>query len=149
MILINRIILGLLLLSAPLATAYAAPEKLIVESPGGAHHYFSIEIADQPDELEKGLMHRKDMPRNHGMLFLFESDMPVSMWMKDTPMSLDMLFIDSKGVIVYIAHKTTPGSLEKISAKKPVRGVLELKGGTAELRGITAGDRIIHTYFTP
>jgi uncharacterized membrane protein (UPF0127 family) len=141
------------MLAVPLAAAGASQavykhDTLAIETAKG-RQTFSIEIADYPEALQQGLMHRKHMPANHGMLFLFERELPVLMWMKDTPMPLDMLFIDSTGRIVYIAPNATPYSTRQIGARKPVRAVLELKGGTAGLRGITAGDRVIYPSFRP
>ena len=110
---------------------------------------FNIEIADTPDTLMHGLMERKTMPADHGMLFVFPSDVDAHMWMKDTPMPLDMLFIDRRGRIVYIAANTEPYSEAIIRANQKVRAVLELKGNTARLRGIKAGDRVIYSLFAP
>lgn len=110
---------------------------------------FSIEIADTPETLSHGLMGRKTMPADHGMLFVFPQEIAAEMWMKNTPISLDMLFIDSHGRIVYIAQNTKPYSTTIISARQNVRAVLELKGGTAAARGITAGDSVIHPVFAP
>jgi uncharacterized membrane protein (UPF0127 family) len=109
----------------------------------------SIEIASTPAQRRHGLMHRETLPPDEGMLFILPRDQPVAMWMKDTVLPLDMLFIDRHGRIVYIARETRPFSTRIISARRPVRAVLEILGGTAALRGIGVGDQVIHPYFTP
>src|SRR5262249_5572752 len=110
---------------------------------------FSIEIASTPDQRRHGLMHRRALPRDAGMLFLLPRDQPVAMWMKGTVLPLDMLFIDRHGRIVSIAREATPFSTKLISPDRPVRAVLEVLGGTAALRGIGVGDQVIHSSFTP
>ena len=69
------------------------------------------------------------------------------MWMKNTLIPLDMLFIDTSGRSVHIRQRAVPGSLEAISSKVPVRGVLELNGGTVSRLGITRGDKVRHKIF--
>ena len=81
------------------------------------------------------------------MLFDFGNPQPVSMWMKNTYISLDMLFIRSDGSIAYVAENTVPQSLDVIGVREPVRGVLELAGGTAKRMGLRAGDLVYHRIF--
>jgi len=123
-------------------------DDLVIQAANGEHH-FTVEIAETPAQQEFGLMYRTTLARDHGMLFIWEKDIPIWMWMKNTLIPLDMVFIDHHGRIVYIAANTTPKSLAVITAGQPVRAVLELAGGTAALDGIKAGDKAIHSYFTP
>ena len=67
-----------------------------------------MELAATDEELDRGLMYRRELPEGRGMLFDFKQDRPVGMWMKNTYISLDMLFIRSDGTIVKIAEKTKP-----------------------------------------
>jgi uncharacterized membrane protein (UPF0127 family) len=69
------------------------------------------------------------------------------MWMKNTYIPLDMLFINADGEIESIAARTIPHSLESVSSRGPVRGVLELNGGTAARLGIAPGDVVEHPIF--
>ncbi len=110
-------------------------------------HQFNIEVAATPSQRSQGLMWRRSLAPNAGMLFDFDAPEPVTMWMKNTYIGLDMLFIGDDGRIVNIARNTTPHSLAMISSLGPVRAVLELAAGTAERLGLRAGDRIEHGLF--
>jgi uncharacterized membrane protein (UPF0127 family) len=122
-------------------------EPLAIVS-GDERHQFSVEIADTPAARSRGLMFRRSMPANQGMLFDFERDEMVSMWMRNTYISLDMLFIRKDGTIARIAEQTEPLSERTISSGEPVRSVLELNAGTAARLGISVDDRVEHQLFT-
>jgi uncharacterized membrane protein (UPF0127 family) len=111
-------------------------------------HVFSIELAASDAERQKGLMFRKELPEGKGMLFDFKQDQDVSMWMRNTLIPLDMLFINADGSIRRIAENTEPLSERTIPSGGPVRGVLEVIGGTAKKLGITPGDRVAHPIFS-
>ena len=136
---------------APAAAAKIVFKKdsLTIKSATGKSHPFVIEIADNNEQREEGLKHRKELPEDHGMLFIFEEDTYVEMWMKDTPISLDILFIDSHGKEVFITPKTKPDSTDIISARRDARAVLELAAGVAEKQGIKVGDQVVYSYFKP
>lgn len=123
------------------SSAFAEPKALTILTPSG-QHLFQVEVADTDEERAKGLMFRETLPNWSGMLFDFETEQLVSMWMKNTFISLDMLFIDNTGTIVAIMEKAEPESLEHISPGIPVRAVLELSGGTTERLGIKPGDTV-------
>ncbi len=123
-----------------------ATSTLTIRSASGAHS-FSVEVADTPERRSLGLMHRRSMPANAGMLFDFKSDQPVAMWMRNTVIPLDMLFIARDGRIVNIAERTVPFSETGIPSRGPVRAVLELNAGTAARLGIKPGDRVTHPIF--
>lgn len=110
-------------------------------------HVFTVEMARSPEQQRQGLMHRRELAPDHGMLFTLEKERPMRMWMKNTYIPLDMLFIDRAGRIVYIAARTTPLSEKTITAGRPVRAVLELAGGVAQEKNIQVGDRVLHPYF--
>lgn len=113
----------------------------------GAAHSFSVEMSRTRQQHEQGLMHRRRMARNAGMLFLYPRVAPIEMWMKNTLIPLDMLFFDSGGIIVTIAERTVPRSLETISSGQAVMGVLELNGGMVSRLKIRIGDRLKHPAF--
>jgi hypothetical protein len=92
-------------------------------------------------------MHRESMPADHGMVFDFKQDQPVAMWMRNTRIPLDMLFIDRDGRVVNIHARAVPFDETSIHSDGPVRGVLELNGGTAARLGLKAGDVVRHAIF--
>ncbi len=92
-------------------------------------------------------MFRKNLAADAGMLFDFGSPEKVVMWMKNTLIPLDMLFIKPGGIIANIASGTAPLSLSPVPSNGPVRGVLELKAGTAARLGIRPGDQVLHPIF--
>jgi len=105
-------------------------------------HAFQVEMAVTPEEKERGLMFRRELPEGHGMLFDFMVDQPVAFWMKNTYIPLDMFFIRGDGRIMRIAENTEPLSERNIPSGAAVRAVLEVIGGTAKKLGIRAGDRV-------
>jgi len=108
---------------------------------------FSLEIAQTPVQRARGLMYRRTMAADHGMLFDFEDVRPRAMWMKNTYIALDILFMEADGRIWSIANDTTPLSEETIIANGPIRAALELKAGTCRLLGIEVGDEVRHPLF--
>ena len=117
---------------------------LIVQASELACFRFDIYFATDDAQRARGLMFVHEMPATTGMLFIYETDQYLSMWMKNTPLPLDMLFIDDAGTIVGIAEDTTPFSENVIASPGPVRYVLELNAGTAGRKGISVGDRARH-----
>lgn len=118
------------------------PTPLVAVTSSGKHS-FSIEIADTSEEREAGLMFRKDMADDHGMLFVFEKPGEVNFWMKNTPMPLDLVFVGQDGKIKAI-KRGEPESEAIISPGQPVSFVLELKAGTAAKDGLRDGDLLRH-----
>lgn len=110
-------------------------------------HDFSVEVANDADEIAFGLMERESMDADKGMLFDFNPPREPNMYMKNTLIPLDMLFISADGHIEMIARNTVPGSLRTISPGVPVRAVLELNGGLAAELGIQPGDTVQHPLF--
>ncbi|SDH76261.1 hypothetical protein SAMN05216338_10133 [Bradyrhizobium sp. Rc2d] len=108
---------------------------------------FSVELATTEQEKQTGLMYRKELADGKGMLFDFNPEQEVSMWMKNTYVSLDMIFIRADGRILRIAENTEPMSTKIISSQGPARAVLEVVAGTAQKYGIRPGDRVAHPLF--
>jgi uncharacterized membrane protein (UPF0127 family) len=121
--------------------------ELAIESADGRTHRFQVELADTDERRAYGLMHRESMPPDHGMIFDFKRDQPVSMWMRNTRIPLDMLFIDRDGIVAKIHQRAIPFDETAISSDGPVRSVLELNGGTAARLGLRPGDRVRHAIF--
>jgi uncharacterized membrane protein (UPF0127 family) len=99
------------------------------------------------DERAKGLMFRRYLPPDRGMLFDFKQTQPVMMWMKDTFIPLDMVFIRKDGTVSSVAENTEPHSTRTIASTEPVYAVLEVNAGTAARLGIKTGDRVQHPLF--
>ena len=130
--------------------SYAADfniSKISILRDGFPRHEFVVELATTEQERSLGLMFRKKLPQNRGMLFIYKSERVVRMWMKNTFIPLDMLFLDKDGFITHLVKETRPLSLEIISSMGNVLGVLELLGGTSEKLGIRIGDRVEHVAF--
>ncbi len=142
-----RVLVAAAMVLPPVAAARAQQtERLEIVTKKGVH-VFDVEMAVTPDQRAKGLMFRKELPDGRGMLFDFDNETPISMWMKNTYISLDMIFIRADGRIARIAENTTPHSEAIISSGSPVRGVLEVIAGTARKYGIAPGDRVAHRLF--
>lgn len=115
--------------------------QLSISTPDGRHVSFSVELAVDDSQRMLGLMHRKAMPADHGMLFDFGESRLVTMWMKNTVLPLDMLFIDEDGVTQHVRENAVPYSEDLISSGGDVRYVLELNAGTLRRLGIGVGSR--------
>mgnify|MGYP003571193540 CR=1 FL=1 len=154
-------LLSFVILLAAMSLAGAAPAlaqsgplvdfgtgELKIETAAGGNHTFQVEIAETSDQRGQGLMFRRQMAADAGMLFLFEGgSQERAMWMKNTLIPLDMLFIDEAGKIVRIEQRTVPHSLRAIRSGQPVAAVLELNAGTTSRLAIEPGDRVIHPAF--
>ncbi|MFN3659368.1 MAG: DUF192 domain-containing protein [Pseudolabrys sp.] len=138
------VLVALLAAAGPLTAADR--QALEIVSKGGVH-VFSVEMAVNDAERSRGLMYRRELPPGQGMLFDFQREQDVSMWMQNTYISLDMLFIRGDGRILRIAENTEPLSTKIVSSGGPVRAVLEVVGGTARKLGIAPGDRVAHPIF--
>ena len=89
---------------------------------------FTLEIARSPEERQKGLMHREELQKNRGMLFVFEYDQKLSFWMKNTHIPLDIAYVAKDGTIKEI-HRMKPRSEKPVQAAHSVRYALEVPRG--------------------
>ncbi|WP_373006274.1 DUF192 domain-containing protein [Hyphomonas sp.] len=128
------------------AFAQLETSPLVIDT-GDSVHRFTVELADDADEIRTGLMNRAEMAPNAGMLFDFGQPREASMWMKNTLIPLDMLFVAPDGKVIAIARNAVPGSLRTISPGVPVKAVLELNGGRCAALGIEPGDIVQHALF--
>ena len=108
----------------------------------GQAHDLTVELAIEPDQREQGLMHRRQMAPDHGMLFDFGETRRVMMWMRNTYLPLDMLFIAADGTVKTIHESAVPLSEAIIDSREPVAFVLELNAGTVKRLEVRPGDRI-------
>ncbi|GEM_PF-765074 len=100
---------------------------------------FNVELAVEPAERRRGLMHRRSMASGWGMLFVYPTEAMRSFWMKRTYIALDMVFADAAGRIVHIEERVEPMTKTARSSHKPARYVLELKAGAADRHGLSEG----------
>ena len=103
---------------------------------------FHVELAETPEQRARGLMFRRILAPDAGMLFLFPERERPTMWMANTWLPLDMLFIAADGRVVHVFPNAVPRSRLTVSSPRPARMVLELAGGTARRLGIAPGDRL-------
>jgi uncharacterized protein len=132
----------------PLARAEGGLEPLTIVTAGGAF-VFQVEIAKDEASRERGLMYRRYMPPERGMLFEFDADTPVSFWMKNTYIPLDMIFISPKGVVTRVIANAEPLSETILPSGGPCIAVLEVNGGVAAGIGLKPGDQVRHPFFKP
>ncbi|MGA0023854.1 MAG: DUF192 domain-containing protein [Burkholderiales bacterium] len=104
-------------------------------------HALTAEVAHTDADRMQGLMHRRMLPENRGMLFVFPNIAHHGMWMMNTYIPLSVAFIDEAGVIVNI-EDMLPHTRDSHSAKKPVRYALEMNLGWFRKRGIGPGMKI-------
>ncbi len=122
-------------------------DTLMIQPVSGPAIPFDIEIATTEQQHAYGLMARDSLPERTGMLFMWDADQPVAMWMKDTYIALDMLFVTRSGVITRIAADAKPFDLTPIPSGGPVRAVIEINGGEARRLGIKPGARVLYSAF--
>lgn len=143
--LLRRHLLALALLTAAVLPAAAlesfTTSELTIHTAGGPHK-FTVELALSDAQMEQGLMFRRSLAADAGMLFDFKTPTSVTMWMKNTLIPLDMLFLDEHGRIIDIHERAVPLSTDIIAGSRPARYVIELNGGTAARLGIRRGDAV-------
>jgi len=115
---------------------------LLTIDSGGRRHAFTVEVARTAEQQEHGLMERRALAPDAGMLFPFDPPRPASFWMRNTLIPLDMLFVRPDGTIARVAADAVPMSETPIAVEEPMTAVLELRGGRAAELGIHAGDRV-------
>lgn len=148
----------LLAVAAPMAAAPAAAQTaasqtaarpnqglktapLAVVTAKGRHAY-TVEVAATPEQQEIGLMYRRDMPRNRGMVFPMSPARPAAFWMRNTWLPLDIIFIAPGGRVLNVGTGM-PLSETLVESAGPVEAVLELNAGEAARIGLKPGDRVM------
>ncbi|WP_246316359.1 DUF192 domain-containing protein [Tepidicella baoligensis] len=111
-------------------------------------HLINAQVANTHQQRAIGLMWRRDMAPNEGMLFVFEQPQRQCFWMQNTYLPLTAAFIEDDGTIVNLADMQ-PLTTDSHCSAKPVRFVLEMHQGWFAKRGIQAGDRLRGDVFTP
>jgi len=152
----ERLVLAALLGLAPIAAgavdlsraqATLPEQNLVVITHDGKGHLFHVEMATTADQQEIGLMWRKSLAADHGMMFVWPMPQVSTMWMKNTLIPLDMLFVASDGTVAAIDEDAVPHSLAIISSGVPVLATIELQGGITEALDIRVGDKVDQQLF--
>jgi uncharacterized membrane protein (UPF0127 family) len=115
------------------------------EGTGDTLKVLDIEIADNDYEITQGLMFRKSMAEDRGMLFIQEQERIQSFWMRNTHISLDIIFINSAMEIVSAQTYATPYSEESLPSKAPAIYILEVNAGMMDKWGLEKGDKVAFT----
>lgn len=110
-----------------------------LDTDGSTLSTIDIEIADTIPTRTQGLMYRQSMEENQGMLFIFDTEHNIEMWMRNTYISLDMIFVREDRTIVSIETHTVPFSEEIIPSREPARYVIEVNAGFSDRHGIKPG----------
>jgi hypothetical protein len=114
---------------------------LTITSANGKHD-FIVEVALTDEQQAQGLMFRKSLDANRGMIFPRDPPGDASFWMKNTLIPLDLIFVRTDGSIARIADNAVPMSLDPIPSLEPVGAVLEIAGGRAAQLGIKPNDKV-------
>ena len=130
-----------LLIALMLAASGALAQQLPVVELKAGMHLIRAEVAADFSTRGRGLMHRKSLAPNAGMLFIFDAPAIHCMWMKNTYIPLSVAFIDSQGTIVNIADME-PHSEKSHCAARPALYALEMERGWFDKRGVKAGARL-------
>jgi uncharacterized protein len=104
-------------------------------------HLIDVQLALTSEHRTTGLMHRREMPQNEGMLFVFEQPTIQCFWMKNTLIPLTAAFVEDDGTIVNL-EDMKPQTTNTHCSKRPVRYVLEMNQGWFAKKGIHAGAKL-------
>ena len=124
------------------------PQRLQAIPLGAGMHNIRAEVAQTPEQRQKGLMYRRDLASHEGMLFVFDEPTPQCFWMRNTPTPLTIAFVADDGAIVNLADMK-PFDESSHCSTKPVRYVLEMHQGWFAKRGIKAGFKLTGAPFRP
>jgi len=126
---------------AACAGAQEGPQHLGSIKINAGMHVLQVEVARSPRERETGLMFRRSMGTNEGMLFVFEQPGVQCFWMKNTLLPLSVAFVADDGTVVNV-DDMKPQTLDSHCSTKPVRYVLEMNDGWFAKRGVKAGSTL-------
>ena len=136
----NKRLVGLLTGCLLQGAVWAQGAMPVIEMTAGFHR-IEAEVAATDQNRQLGLMNRKTMPTQHGMLFVFNHDNTHCMWMRNTWLPLSVAFIDASGTIINI-EDMQPQTEDNHCARRPARYALEMNLGWFAQRGIKAGMKL-------
>lgn len=140
--------LGIALLLTAMPAARADDSHAVLHTKKG-DFAFNIEVVDTEAGRERGLMFRKSLAPDAGMLFDFLTPQMVAFWMKNTLIPLDMVFIAADGTVETVHANAVPSDLTPIPSGAPVRFVLEIAGGRAAAIDLAPGDKMEQSRVEP
>lgn len=117
------------------------PQQLPMVTLNAGMHNVQAQVAASPDQRQIGLMYRREMPTNEGMLFVFEDVSRQCFWMRNTLLPLSIAFVADDGTIVNLADMK-PMTEDSHCSSKPVRYALEMNAGWFAKRGIGPGSKL-------
>lgn len=120
----------------------ARDEPAVVFSTGEDAARVEVEVARTPGQIQRGLMYRKHLPPDRGMLFLMGEERIQSFWMKNTLIPLDMIFINDDMVVAGVVENAEPRTLTSRRIEEPSSYVLEVNAGWANKHGVKAGTEV-------
>lgn len=120
-----------------------SPDRVDLRGDWGSAR-FQVEVADTPQERAQGLMFRESLPRQAGMLFVYDAPQSVSFWMRNTLIPLDMIFVDGRGVVRHVHENAVPLDETPIPGGDGIQFVLEINAGQAGGLGIQPGAELRH-----
>jgi uncharacterized protein len=138
---INAILAFVVAALAALPAGAQQPQQLQAIALSAGMHIVQAQLAITPDQRQVGLMYRKEMPTNEGMLFIFDEPSRQCFWMRNTLLPLTIAFIADDGTIVNLADMK-PLSEDSHCSSKPVRYALEMNAGWFAKRGIGPGFKL-------
>ncbi len=141
---IYKLFLAIALLACSTESACAkdpAGAKVILHARGGDVPV-AVEIANTPESRSLGLMYRKELPAEAGMLFIFDAPEHLTFWMKNTELPLDMIFIGDDRHVVGIVKSAVPFTTTSRGVDGTSRYVLEVNAGFSDRHGVAGGDLV-------
>jgi uncharacterized membrane protein (UPF0127 family) len=142
-------ILVISLLTFVLSACAQGPRIEIVGADGVPRVAVAVEVADTAASREYGLMYRKHLDEDDGMIFVFKAPEHQTFWMKNTVIPLDMIFADSTGRIIGVVRNAEPFSEAIDAVDGDSQYVLEVNGGFCDRHSVKAGDSLRFEGFVP
>jgi uncharacterized membrane protein (UPF0127 family) len=122
--------------------ARAFRPRVTIESPSGRSSPVDVEVARTPAEVERGLMFRRELAPDAGMIFVFDDESEHVFWMKNTFIPLDMIFIGAGDAVVGVVENAEPQTTTPRTVYRKSRYVLEVNGGWSAAHGVKPGDLV-------
>jgi uncharacterized membrane protein (UPF0127 family) len=128
--------------AAPAARSDMPQSAVRFETPRGPW-VVRVEIARNDEQRNRGLMFRRELAADHGMLFLFQETSEHPFWMRNTLIPLDIIFLGDDRKVVGVVANAAPQTDTQRTVKEPSRYVVEVLGGEAAAHGVGAGTRAV------